>query len=790
MSEERTNGSSWIETIILGLLVILVGTSSVSLTAADWTDSLKLVPTIGILGVLFSAWLARSRLHGAIAWVLLTLSGIVVVLFQVGRIFEPGILWRDKLLSIYDRILATVDVISRGEPNMDSLLFVLILAILYWFFGTVAAWRVFRNRGFWVAVLLPGIALLVNAYYYIGPVHLDLYLAFYLLIALLLAMSVEHVNRQAVWNMIRAQVPPNLLLRIGRAGFLSALVLILFAWATPALARTQQLSVIWDSLNDPFTEVGDWFSDLFASLQVSEDDVSDFYGSELRLEGGSDPGVSLVMEVHPDGVPSRLGRFYWRAQIYDEYLSGMWKATLGENRSFNPNDGNLPLPEYAAREDFEVTFTPATAVLRQIYLPSQPVWVDRVSQVRLVEMDGEPVDVLTVSVRGIVFRSEGYETRASVAVPTGLLLSQAGENYPDWVTDNFLQLPRGITERTIDLAAELTEGLDSPYRKAVAITAWLRSAFTYSRTTEPPPAFRDPVEWFLFEYGIGFCNYYASAEVVMLRSLGIPARLATGYARGTLDVTSGVYSVNSRDAHAWPEVFFPGYGWVEFEPTPSQPPLFRPEGSIAAGVGDDEPFEGESEDATDPAAEDQLDDNLIEEGPELVPDAPISTLILSWLRYVFLALPIVLAGSIVVISLSPMLRSRAKVVAGQLMERLGVSPPNGLKADADQASWQTVSGRVYARWSRWLSRLGIELNRAQTPNERQGAFQEKVPEAAEFGETIVQAYARERYGGLEVDNKEIRRTWWRMLPELWRAWFKARARRREKEIYVPGRLLR
>jgi hypothetical protein len=377
-----------------------------------------------------------------------------------------------------------------------------------------------------------------------------------------------------------------------------------------------------------------------------------------------------------------------------------------------------------------------------------------------------------------------------VAVPTGLLLSQAGENYPDWVTDNFLQLPRGITERTIDLAAELTEGLDSPYRKAVAITAWLRSAFTYSRTTEPPPAFRDPVEWFLFEYGIGFCNYYASAEVVMLRSLGIPARLATGYARGTLDVTSGVYSVNSRDAHAWPEVFFPGYGWVEFEPTPSQPPLFRPEGSIAAGVGDDEPFEGESEDATDPAAEDQLDDNLIEEGPELVPDAPISTLILSWLRYVFLALPIVLAGSIVVISLSPMLRSRAKVVTGQLMERLGVSPPNGLKADADQASWQTVSGRVYARWSRWLSRLGIELNRAQTPNERQGAFQEKVPEAAEFGETIVQAYARERYGGLEVDNKEIRRTWWRMLPELWRAWFKARARRREKEIYVPGRLLR
>jgi hypothetical protein len=324
----------------------------------------------------------------------------------------------------------------------------------------------------------------------------------------------------------------------------------------------------------------------------------------------------------------------------------------------------------------------------------------------------------------------------------------------------------------------------------VAITSWLRSAFTYSRNTEAPPTLRDPVEWFLFEYGVGFCNYYASAEVIMLRALGIPARLATGYARGTLDAATGVYSVNSRDAHAWPEVFFPGYGWIEFEPTPSQPPLFRPEGDIALGSGDEEPVEGETGDATDPDLEDQLEGNLIEEGPEIVPDARFTVVLLSWLRYVLLALPILLAGSVVIISLSPTLRSRAKVATGQLLERLGVNPPNALKADPDEVSWQTVSGRVYARWSRWLARLGIEVDRSQTPNERQDVFRDKVPEAAEYGQAIVRAYALERYAGLEVDSNEVRRAWWRMLPELWKAWFKEKAKRREKEIYVPGRLLR
>jgi hypothetical protein len=81
------------------------------------------------------------------------------------------------------------------------------------------------------------------------------------------------------------------------------------------------------------------------------------------------------------------------------------------------------------------------------------------------------------------------------------------------------------------------------------------------------------VEWFLFEEKAGFCNYYASAEVLMLRSVGVPTRMVVGYAQGTWIPDQQVYEIAGRDYHAWPEVFFPGLGWVPFEPTGSQPEL-------------------------------------------------------------------------------------------------------------------------------------------------------------------------------------------------------------------------
>jgi len=108
----------------------------------------------------------------------------------------------------------------------------------------------------------------------------------------------------------------------------------------------------------------------------------------------------------------------------------------------------------------------------------------------------------------------------------------------------------------------------------------LRKNIDYSESVPPIPADQELIDWFLFDIRQGFCNYYASAEIIMLRSLGIPARLSVGYAQGEpIEDMSDAYLVRQRDAHAWPEVYFPSIGWVEFEPTASQPDISRLEGS-------------------------------------------------------------------------------------------------------------------------------------------------------------------------------------------------------------------
>ena len=105
--------------------------------------------------------------------------------------------------------------------------------------------------------------------------------------------------------------------------------------------------------------------------------------------------------------------------------------------------------------------------------------------------------------------------------------------------------------------------------KAIAIEKYLRSAeFIYSQNIDPPPPDKDGVEYFLFETKTGYSDYFASAMATMLRSVGIPTRLAAGYSGGSFNKTTNVSSILDSDSHGWVQVYFPNYGWIDFEPTP------------------------------------------------------------------------------------------------------------------------------------------------------------------------------------------------------------------------------
>jgi transglutaminase-like putative cysteine protease len=149
-------------------------------------------------------------------------------------------------------------------------------------------------------------------------------------------------------------------------------------------------------------------------------------------------------------------------------------------------------------------------------------------------------------------------------------LRGASDQYPERMRAQYLQLPV-LDPRIAELAKSLTAKAQTPYDKAVVIENHLRSRYTYTLNLTGKPG-DDPLAHFLFETRAGHCEYFASAMTVMMRTLGIPSREVNGFLPGEFNDLGGDYIVRASDAHSWVEVYFPGEGWVTFDPTPAVAP--------------------------------------------------------------------------------------------------------------------------------------------------------------------------------------------------------------------------
>jgi transglutaminase-like putative cysteine protease len=149
----------------------------------------------------------------------------------------------------------------------------------------------------------------------------------------------------------------------------------------------------------------------------------------------------------------------------------------------------------------------------------------------------------------------------------GAKLRRAGAEYPEDVRAIYLQLP-ALDARIPELSKTVTARAATPYEKAVAIEGYLRSRFAYTLNLTGKPG-DDPLAHFLFVTRAGHCEYFASAMAIMLRTLGIPSREVNGFLPGEYNDLAGDYIVRASDAHSWVEVYFPGSGWVTFDPTPA-----------------------------------------------------------------------------------------------------------------------------------------------------------------------------------------------------------------------------
>lgn len=752
----------------LTLFILMVVLSALGIKAGDWSDDLDLIAGAAFLGALAGIFLARSTFSARVAFLFGTAYGIFVAGWQIGGTLDSALIWRDRIFSLLGRLGAWLSMIAKGKPNEDSLMFVLMMVLLYWIMSCYGSWALIRKEGFWAAVLPPGMALLINEIVYAGSARLEGYLAVYILLVLILASRMMLWGKQQKWRRIQARVPESLGFHLSRAGIALAILIVIFAWGGPAFAGSEKAMQIWERASRPFDRILNRVGDAFHGLRTSGIATYDLFGNRLALEAGLEPNEVLVMIVDTERRPRGSGRFYWFSRVYNSYLDGNWYLDIGRKKEFYPEMGNLQSPDYEARDVIEVTIYPKLPAIYQLISPSNPLWVNRTAEAMVVQISDEQVDPLFVQSISALFGGEAYQSRGSIPIPIADDLREAGEAYPEWVTDYYLQVPEEITGRTRDLARALTEDLDNPYDKAVAITAWLRQNIEYSRVTEPPPADVEKLDWFLFDYKIGFCNWYASAEVILLRLLGIPARMAVGFAAGEYEPLMGTYQVRGLDAHAWPEVFFPGFGWVEFEPTVNQPALRRPERALDRG-----PM---------PPARDipQLDDGMLSEMMEdrLSQDSLLAGEADSNQNYVLQWIILTLVTAIGATSLllilrfhfDPIARGIAIGFAASTLERIGVRPP--AKMVQSRLQDLTSIGKIYARLNLWLDRFGLSLAAADTPNERAIAFLSIHPQAGNLVWSIVDAYTAERFGRRLISLGGVRDSWRKLRTYLWVEWLK------------------
>jgi hypothetical protein len=227
---------------------------------------------------------------------------------------------------------------------------------------------------------------------------------------------------------------------------------------------------------------------------------------------------------------------------------------------------------------------PADSADRERLLSVQRQLEDRFIGVRWTVADEGRIDTMLVTGQVPVYednvrvsRAEGagqgqtYSVTSLASEATPDQLRQANDDYPEWVTSRYLELPDSVTDRTVNLALEIGGQGENPYDRAKAIEAFLREHIAYDLDVGLPPDDADIVDHVLFEQRRGYCEYYASAMTVMLRALGIPAKTVVGYFPAEFDPEADGYLYRQENAHAWTEAWFPDYGWIRFEPTSAQP---------------------------------------------------------------------------------------------------------------------------------------------------------------------------------------------------------------------------
>ncbi|HYV22529.1 MAG TPA: transglutaminaseTgpA domain-containing protein [Candidatus Bathyarchaeia archaeon] len=580
----------------LPIYLVVISMYPLSLQHADWVEISSQFWWIAIAGVLAGTLLGNGRIRFTRAVLAGGTLGMLMVTLSTTFASTGGAAFRDKLTHLAILVNNWITQVLAGEAASDPTVFVLFLGASVWCATFVGSFVLARTGRIWDAVIFNGACLVINVSVALTNLYPDLIV--FTLAVLVLLVRIHIVNLQERW--LRQNIVPSgeMDWRLLRGGLTWTAVLVIMSLVTPRVGAAEVLNGAWSTFEAPYHSVEAEWQRFFAGVSGPSRLRGVSFSDSIRLGQAPNLGDRVVMTVE---APS--GHF-WRAVTYDFYTGAGWRTTESDKAD------KIALPT-ADREAFQARFDIIVPHSNILFAANEPQKVDVPYQFYT------GADKTYSTSLHALNRSQAagtYTVTSLVSTADKQTLRKVAPTYPDYIKAKYLQLPSTLPPRVKSLAHSLLDNIPNAYDKAETLETFLRSPpYSYSPQVKATPPGKDPIEYFLFDLRQDFCEYFASAMVVMLREAGVPARLVEGFTTGTYDSASNAYVVKEQDAHAWVEAYFPQYGWIEFEPTPSQPPFPRVDSSTASGTdsGDGSAGGASSSDPNDPAsrinrAEDQL----------------------------------------------------------------------------------------------------------------------------------------------------------------------------------------
>ncbi|MBM3130240.1 MAG: transglutaminase domain-containing protein [Chloroflexi bacterium] len=603
-----------IQTIFtLALLLGAFSTLALALSNLVRGFELGLALMIVTLGIAFGWSLAKSRLPGSVASIIALMIGSEIVLVRVGQLggklamfarasadfvwqvllwlrearveFQPRDLPNAQptlnalreliaaLGTLFARTRDWLSAVASGIPAFDPVAVAITWSFIVWCCAVWAAWSI-RRRGKTFDAFLPAIVLLATMLAYTGAD--SMYLAPLLGATLLLMPLTSQRARERLWKRAGIGIAEDLTQDVALLTIPLAAGLLLLASIIPSISIQQIVRAAQERIEEQTREVPRWADSSGVIPQPTQKTIFD----QVRAPGlprrhllgaGQELSEQLAMLVSTGEIISDEGtppRYYWRGSTYDRYTGRGWMTSATEIADYRAGEFAITEIHRAHRvvtQTVEWLGAPglmyATGTLVTANQDYRVAW-------------RSPEDAFSISAQ-----TTNYRVESLLPVVGEKELRASGANYPTWVRERYLALPDDVPERVLTRARDLTATAPTPYERARVLETYLRK-FPYTLDLPAPPPNRDVVDYFLFDAQRGYCDYYATALVVLARAAGLPARLVVGYAAGSYDHATGRFVVVEADAHSWVEIYFPEYSWIEFEPTASRAQIERPEEAL------------------------------------------------------------------------------------------------------------------------------------------------------------------------------------------------------------------